>query len=96
MRFLVATVIGAVLGLAAAGTAASANSLVALLGLVVFIVVLPIIGGIVNAIRTWLNHDPEEEKPLTTTQRSGGSALVAGGLFLGAIIGMLVGFGLGS
>jgi hypothetical protein len=62
----------------------------------VFIVVLPVIGGIVNAIRNWLNHDPEEEIPPPATQRSGGSALVAGGLFLGAIIGMLIGFGLGG
>jgi phosphate/sulfate permease len=93
---MVAIAVGAVLGLAAAGTAASANSLEALLGLVVFIVVLPVIGGIFNAIRTWLNYDPEDERPSTTTQRSGQSAVVAGGLFLGAVLGMLFGLGLGG
>jgi uncharacterized membrane protein YfcA len=96
MRFIVSIAIGAVLGLAAGGTAASANSLEALLGLVVFILVMPVIGGIFSAIRNWLNHDPEEEQPPTTPQRSGQSAVMAGGLFLGAILGMLFGVGLGG
>jgi hypothetical protein len=94
MRVLAATGIGAVLGLVAAGAAARANSLEALFGLGLFILVLPVIGGTLIALRGWLNHDPEAEHPPTVRQRSGQSAGVAAGLVLGAVVGML--FGLGS
>lgn len=96
MRFMVSLAIGAVFGLAAGGITASANSLEAIFGLVVFMIILPVIGGFLNGIRNWSNEDVEEEHPSETSQPSGNSAVVVGGLFLGAILGMLIGLGQGG
>ena len=96
MRFMVAVVVGALLGLAGASMAVSENSLESVIGTPVLLLFLPVVGGILSFVGYWLNYDPEEEPRRTAAQGLGQAAVAASGMLLGVIIGMFLGFGMGG
>jgi cytochrome bd-type quinol oxidase subunit 2 len=95
MGFAGAVVVGALLGLVGAGIAVSENSLEAVIGIPILLLVLALVGGILSFVGSWLNSDPEAERPKTPAQYLGQTAVVTLGLLVGVVIGIVFGFGMG-